>query len=170
MEWKPVVLADECPSLRGKMLLERILLNIVDAIADLIGGVDEHLVRTRGDHRVIRTDFVGKAKAQAAADAFREVVPHRQRIVLVGADDQVNVIPADRAGVADATVRADHVADCLCDFFALRIVNPEDREVEQLLVLRVELAQFSARRLLAAGFAPEMNRAQRFKLVIVEVA
>jgi hypothetical protein len=78
---------------------------------------------------VIRADFIGEAKAQAIADAFGEMVPHRQRIVLVSADDQVNVIRADRARVAGVSLRADEVADRLGGFLTLAIIDPEDGKV-----------------------------------------
>jgi hypothetical protein len=97
VEWEVVIGGDEIPLLSWEMLFLRVLLYVFYAAPYLFEGVEEDFVGARGDDGVMGRHFVGEAKAQATSDGFCEVVPHRQGIVLVRADQEVNVILADGA-------------------------------------------------------------------------
>src|SRR5438105_14184553 len=55
-----VVWHDGVPPLRWKVLLDRVLLEVTDAVPHLVARVQEHFVRTRGDHGWCVETSVGK--------------------------------------------------------------------------------------------------------------
>jgi hypothetical protein len=130
VEREVVIGRDEIPLLLREMLFLRVLLYVFYAAPYLFEGVEEDFVGARGDDGVMGRHFVGEAKAQATSDGFCEVVPDRQGIVLVRADQEVNVIAADGARVTGAGWRANHVVDRLRDRFAFGVVDPDDGEIQ----------------------------------------
>src|SRR3954471_21770057 len=117
----------------------------------------------------MRGNFLREAKAQADANALCEMIPHHQRVMLVGADDEVDVVPADGARVAGVSLCAQHLADRFCDRGSLVVVDPEDGEVEQVLMLSVKVFQFTAGGLLEPGFSSMVNGSQGLEFEIAEV-
>lgn len=115
-------------------------------------------------------DLMGEAKAQAMADAFCKMVPDCQRVVLVGADQQVKVVCADGARVARVALSMNHFFNRICCRFALIVVDPEEGEIQELFVCRVKLLQLFARGLLLSGFPAEVNGSQWFEFIIDKIA
>ena len=114
-------------------------------------------------------DLRGKAEAQALTDGVGEVVPHGEGFVAVGADDEVGVVAADGGGVAGVGAIVDDGGDRGGELVSFRIVEPEDGEVEQLLVLGVKGFEFGFGGLGVVGLAAEVDGAQRGELLVLEI-
>src|SRR5438552_18011891 len=112
---------------------------------------------------MMRRDFLREAMAQAMANAFREVVPDGQRVMRVGANQEMQVVCADGAGVAGVALSANHFFNRICCRFALIVVDPEEGKIQKLVVRRVKFLQLFATRLLLSGFPAEMNGSQWFE-------
>lgn len=85
------------------------------------------------------------------------------------ANDQVRVIAEDGAGVAGVFLAAHDLGERIGHNLSRRMIQPDDRKVEERFDLLVEGAEFGARRLKMRRPAATVNRSERCELVIVEI-
>src|ERR1043165_5249154 len=151
---RPIVIhLDESPLLRWQSFFLWVAFHVSNAGPDLLRCEEQHGVRSRGDHGMIRTHLIGEAKAQALADTFCKIVPLLKRFVFVCADHEMEMIAADGAGVARVTLLLNDLCDGASDFLPLGFIDPEDGKVQQFTMLLMKRSQFIPFWLLMVGFA-----------------
>src|SRR4051812_2554202 len=86
----------EGPNLPGKHFFQRIFFHILDAVADLAGGMEEDLIRTMRPNRIIGRDAL--CIMQRLPSRGGQIVPDEFRPIPMRSHDRVRVVRADRTG------------------------------------------------------------------------
>ncbi len=108
-----VVFGDECPVLRGHSAIERVLADVANCPANVVGMVQEYLPSRLGPDWMIRRPETGRAKPQAGG--LLKILDHLLSFVPVFADQQMNVIRHDCAGVTGVPIFAHRLGECVGD-------------------------------------------------------
>lgn len=160
MERPVVIWHREIPSLRGQPVFGRVAINIGDARPHLLNAV---LIEGEGvgapDGVLVGTKF---SRAQQFSRKCSQSMQGDLGRLAVAADEQMDVIGEDGAGVAGEAIFLNNLRDRLGDGSAVRLLKPEDRMLQLLFRSFVERPQLLARGLYR--FATEMNFAQRSEL------
>src|SRR5215510_484955 len=112
--------------------------------------IEEDLPPAAGQPRRM-VDRTVVSRAEASATRLFQSLDHFLRLVLVFADQDVDVVRHDRASVAGVSPLLDHPAECQSNLCASGLVEGEQGMLENFGSLLVESANLVTRRL--DGFA-----------------
>ena len=108
-----VVRSYELPMLFGKPPLHRVLLDVRNRSADIVGVFEEDYPTWTTPYRMIVGPAFSIAKPQAA-DGL-EILNHILRLLPVLANQEVNVIRHNRASIASVDLPANTLGEGTCD-------------------------------------------------------
>src|SRR5207248_2170046 len=146
VEGPAVVSRDERPALHGQAERKRVPLDVRDGSSDLVRMIQEDLPSSTGQPgRMIRRTVVGRDEASPAR-LFQDL-NHFLGLVLVLADQNVNVVWHDRASVAGISLLLDHLTECQADLGAGNLVEGEQGMLEETGGVHVEPANLITGRL-----------------------
>jgi hypothetical protein len=117
--------------LLGKFPLYRILLDVSNRSADIVGVFEEDLPTWTTPYRMIVGPSFGIAKPQAA-DGL-EILDHILRLLAVLANQEVNVIRHNRASIASVGLLANTLSERTSDYIHVLARDLQDRELQHLL-------------------------------------
>lgn len=123
MEGPSGVRRHEIPALNGHAIGNWILLDVGDGATDLVGMVEEDLPSAGAPGGVIGGSEAVGAKPRAAV--MLQMLDHILGAVAVLADDQVDMVEEDGAGIAGVLSRADRICESVRD--ALESLRHADR-------------------------------------------
>lgn len=156
MERPPVVRTDPGTRRGRKFMFSIVRPNVLDAPSHLSRSALVHVTAVRAENRMtLRRDALGhQGLATRVFHRGDDLVPSKP----VSAQEQMNVIPQDRAHVASQPVRRHNSAQGVGESLPVNVVPPEHGQRESFLRRLVERPQFRKRGL--DRFTPLMRRPQ----------